>query len=557
MTDVEQFGRYRLEELIGRGGMGEVFRAFDTVRGRMVALKRLPSHLADDGEFQARFRKEAALAARLSEPHIVPIHDFGEIDGLLFIDMRLVDGRDLGTVLAEDGPLDPSRAVSVLAQVAGALDAAHADGLVHRDVKPSNVLLTGSPGREFCYLVDFGIARTVGTDGRTSLTVTGATVGTLAYMAPERFLESDSDHRADVYSLACMLFESLTGHKPFPHEGLPAMIHAHLNVEPPSPSRERPAVPFALDAVVAKGMAKNAEDRFQTAGAMADAALAAVGGRAATGAPEPTDVRLPPTPQPGHHAGIRQYAHQFAGPPVPTLVGPPPPWAGPPAVAPARPAPPPAPARTGSRWPLVVAGVVVTVVAVVALVLVVIGSGRAPAPVPATTATPPTSTSAPSPGEPAGARTDIPQPPSSPGGDRAADTQLWDTLKGGGVRWSTGCSFSDPAGTGVRSDLTCSLNGTPTDGQLGFELYRSGDVARDELDGYTALLTGAPGSCESGGKFSGELLGRYATCGVYRADDGTSSHFLMWTKPGVPVLATLLADDPAQSWAWFVAHDPF
>ena len=184
----EEFGPYRLEHLIGRGGMGEVHRAWDTRRGRTVALKRLPAPLAGDPEFQARFRRESALAAQLSEPHIIPIHDFGEINGRLFIDMRLVDGIDLASVVKSEGPMAPRRAIGILAQVAGALDAAHAAGLVHRDVKPSNVLVRGHDEDEFAYLIDFGIARAAA--GQTSgpaLTLTGATLGTLDYMAPERF----------------------------------------------------------------------------------------------------------------------------------------------------------------------------------------------------------------------------------------------------------------------------------------------------------------------------------------------------------------------------------
>lgn len=152
------------------------------MKQRTVALKRLPVALAADAEFQARFRRESALAARLSEPHIIPIHDYGEIDGRLFIDMRLVAGRDLATMLAEQGPMRPARAVDIVSQVARALDAAHADGLIHRDVKPSNVLITGEDDDEFAYLVDFGIARALaGTGGSTSITATGATVGTLDY----------------------------------------------------------------------------------------------------------------------------------------------------------------------------------------------------------------------------------------------------------------------------------------------------------------------------------------------------------------------------------------
>ena len=296
----EEFGPYRLEHLIGRGGMGEVHRAWDTRRGRTVALKRLPAPLAGDPEFQARFRRESALAAQLSEPHIIPIHDFGEINGTLFIDMRLVDGTDLASVVKAEGPMAPRRAIGILAQVAGALDAAHAAGLVHRDVKPSNVLVRGHDEDEFAYLIDFGIARAAA--GQTSgpaLTLTGATLGTLDYMAPERFENRPVDGRADVYSLACMLFELLTGAAPFRGRTPVGMIHAHVTLDPPRPSAHRPGLPPGLDDVVVRGMAKRPEHRYPTAGALVAAARAAVRaeGRAPT-AQTPLSLRKAATPSP-------------------------------------------------------------------------------------------------------------------------------------------------------------------------------------------------------------------------------------------------------------------
>jgi serine/threonine protein kinase len=290
--DPQQFGPYRLEELLGRGGMGDVHRAFDTVRGRTVALKRLRPELAADVEFQARFRRECRLAARLREAHVVPIHDFGEIDGRLYLDMRLIEGPDLATLLAEHGPLPPHRAVDVVSQVASALDAAHAEGMVHRDVKPSNVLLAGegATGHDFAYLTDFGVAGAVG-PGRTSLTVTGATVGTLDYIAPERFQGRSYDGRADVYSLACVLHEALTGRPPFGGESLAAMIHAHLHLEPPRPSRQHAGIPTELDTVIARGMAKNPEARYPTPRALADAARATL-------SPAPQETLAVAGPQP-------------------------------------------------------------------------------------------------------------------------------------------------------------------------------------------------------------------------------------------------------------------
>jgi serine/threonine-protein kinase len=288
LTDVEPevFGPYRLDALIGRGGMGEVHRAYDTRRERFVALKRLLRELAADEQYRSRFQRESALAAKLSDPHIVPIHDYGEIDGQLFIDMRLVDGGDLADLIKR-GPLSAARTVDVIAQVADALDAAHAQALVHRDVKPSNVLLVGAEQaqRGVAYLTDFGIARAL--DGPTvSRTTLG--MGSAGYMAPERFTGDDWDERIDVYALACVLVECLLGHRPFQAESLPSVMHAHLVREPPRPTQERPDLPVALDDVVAHGMAKDPEARYPTAGALAEAAQAALrGARGVTIAPPP------------------------------------------------------------------------------------------------------------------------------------------------------------------------------------------------------------------------------------------------------------------------------
>ncbi|MHA6793661.1 DUF6777 domain-containing protein [Pseudonocardia bannensis] len=271
----EVFGPYQLQELIGRGGMGEVYRAVDTVHRRTVALKRLRPELVTDDRFRARFLRECRLTARLTEAHVIPIHDFGEIDGRLYLDMRVVEGADLAAVLAASGPLPPERAVEVVSQVAAALDAAHAAGLVHRDVKPSNVLLDGDAASGPCYLVDFGVAGAVG-HGRGSLTATGTMIGSLDYLAPERLLGARSDHRVDVYSLACLLHEALTGSPPFHGDELPAMIHAHLNLAPPRPSALVAGLPESLDAVVARGMAKDPAARYPSAGAMAAAARTAL-----------------------------------------------------------------------------------------------------------------------------------------------------------------------------------------------------------------------------------------------------------------------------------------
>jgi serine/threonine protein kinase len=263
------FGRYRLVELLGRGGMGEVWKAFDTATQRVVAVKVLPAQLAADPVFEKRFRREAFTAASLNEPHVVPIHNFGEIEGRLYVDMRLIEGEDLQHVLAR-GPLDAARSVKVIEQVASALNAAHRAGLVHRDVKPSNILLAED---DFAYLIDFGIARGA---GETGLTGTGNVIGTWPYMAPERFSTGRSDKSSDIYALACVLYECLTANRPFPGESVEQQIAGHLTTPPPRPSVARPGVSPQLDAVIAKGMAKDPDQRYSSTTEMAKAAGAAL-----------------------------------------------------------------------------------------------------------------------------------------------------------------------------------------------------------------------------------------------------------------------------------------
>jgi serine/threonine-protein kinase len=258
------FGHYRPEVLLGRGPTGEVFRAFDTRRERLVALKRLLPHLTADEEYRARFEREVGLAATLREPHIIPVHDYGEIDGRLFIDMRLVEGVDLATVLRR-APLSPARAVDVVSQLADGLDAAHAEGLVHRDVKPSNVLLVGdadrAAGRGFVYLVDLGVASALGGAAASGSAPTGP-MG--RYPAPECRFGGRPDRRADVYALACMLDECLSG-PPGP-----------AGTSPGRPSHRRAGPQSRLGDVVARGMAEDPGQRHASAGRFAAEARAAL-----------------------------------------------------------------------------------------------------------------------------------------------------------------------------------------------------------------------------------------------------------------------------------------
>jgi ABC-type amino acid transport substrate-binding protein/predicted Ser/Thr protein kinase len=269
-VDATPFGHYQLQELLGRGGMGEVYRAYDTNTDRIVAIKVLPPQLANDGTFQQRFRRESQAAAGLNEPHVVPIHGFGEIDGRLYLDMRLIEGRDLGTILKDsDKPPGAAFAVNVVEQVAAALDAAHEAGLIHRDVKPSNILITE---HDFAYLIDFGLARTAGEEG---VTTAGNTLGTVAYMAPERFEAGYADPRSDVYALTCVLYECLTASRPYPADSLEQQITRHLVSPPPRPSATEEKL-AAFDDVIAKGMAKESDERYQTAGDLAAAARRAL-----------------------------------------------------------------------------------------------------------------------------------------------------------------------------------------------------------------------------------------------------------------------------------------
>jgi serine/threonine protein kinase len=300
-VDEVVFGRYRLLSVIGEGGMGRVYKAHDTVIGRDVAIKVLPTELASEPGYEERFRREAHTVARLIEPHIIPIYDTGEIEGRLYLVMPVIDGIDLASLLKCDGPMTPERAVSVIGQLAAALDAAHAVGLVHRDVKPSNALVTGD---DFVYLIDFGIAHDA---AATRLTSTGMMVGTLAYMAPERFTTGAADARADVYALACVLYECLTGAQPYPGDSMEQQIAGHLALDPPKPSGLNPSVPTGFDEVIAVGMAKKPDERYQSARELARAAHHALTTSAAApptlaaptllaGPPPPTADAAQPTP---------------------------------------------------------------------------------------------------------------------------------------------------------------------------------------------------------------------------------------------------------------------
>jgi WD40 repeat protein/class 3 adenylate cyclase len=254
---------YRIEALLGRGGTAAVYRAYDARLGRNVALKLLATDLVGDERFRERFLQESRLAASLDHQNVIPIYEAGEADGLLYIAMRYVGGTDLEALIAQEGTLEPARALGILSSVAGALDAAHDRGLVHRDVKPGNVLIAVEPASdspEHVYLSDFGLTRQVA--AQTRLTQSGQFVGTAPYVAPEQIAGGALDGRADQYSLACVLFECLSGAPPFAAESLMAALRAHLDEAPPSASARRPGLPRELDAVFERGLAKRAGERY-------------------------------------------------------------------------------------------------------------------------------------------------------------------------------------------------------------------------------------------------------------------------------------------------------
>jgi serine/threonine protein kinase len=303
---------YRLEAQVGAGGMAVVFRARDERLNRPVALKILVPGLASDPEFRRRFLAESRAAAAVDDPHIIPIHEAGEAEGALFIAMRFVQGGDLRHVLAREGALPPGRAAEFLSPVASALDAAHAAGLVHRDVKPANILVDVRPGRpDHVFLSDFGVSK--GATASVSLTGAGVFLGTPDYSAPEQIQGQPVDGRADQYALACVAYQLLTGHVPFERDQAMAILLAHLSGPPPSLVARRPDLPVAADMVLTRALAKVPETRFGSCGEFAEALRAALGlapydPRGTTPVPAaapdhpPTVIAVPPPAPAGHES---------------------------------------------------------------------------------------------------------------------------------------------------------------------------------------------------------------------------------------------------------------
>ncbi|MGE4426559.1 MAG: serine/threonine-protein kinase [Solirubrobacteraceae bacterium] len=266
---------YRVDEQLGRGGMGVIYRATQITLDRTVALKVVAPELAGTEAFRERFKREARLAAQLDHPHVVPIYEAGETGGELFLAMRFVDGHDLATVIRTERRLDPTRAVRIIEQTASALDAAHARGLVHRDVKPANVLLEGRPTGEHAYLTDFGLVRAMDEEERR-LTGTGTFMGSADYVPPEQILGGSTDARSDGYALTCVLYAALTGTPPFRRDNETATLTAQVREPPPNASEARPDLGTRFDALFRRGLAKVPEDRFGSAGELAAAARSAL-----------------------------------------------------------------------------------------------------------------------------------------------------------------------------------------------------------------------------------------------------------------------------------------
>jgi serine/threonine protein kinase len=266
-------GDYRLDALVGHGGMGAVFGATQLTLHRRVAIKIVLPDRMFDLDLRERFIREARVAAAIEHPNVVPIYDVGAVDDVLFIVMRFVEGTSLAETLRKDGPLDPERAVRIFGQVAQALDAAHDLGVVHRDVKPNNILITRHGGVEYAYLADFGLARFI---AQTGLTRTGEALGTLPYMSPEQLMGQAVDARTDVYALGVVLHEMLTGQVAFPRDDAAAIMYAHLHVDPPELSSTNLSLGEAWNGIIPRALAKDPTQRFATAGALAEAARAAL-----------------------------------------------------------------------------------------------------------------------------------------------------------------------------------------------------------------------------------------------------------------------------------------
>jgi serine/threonine protein kinase len=343
----DMFAGYRIESLLGRGGMGAVYLATHERLHRRAALKVMIPELADDETFRRRFIRESQLAASLEHPHVIPIYDADEVDGILYLAMRYIDGESLRSLIKERGHLATEQTVRIIKQVASALDAAHRAGLVHLDVKPANILI-GDSGTH-AYLCDFGLAKRTSSEG---VTRTGSLLGTADYCAPEQIEGRHVDGRTDIYSLGCVLFHCLAGQPPYVRDTEIATIQAHIADPPPALSSVRPDLPRALDGVIVTSMAKHPEVRFATANDLAEAFEAALTSSQAT---------VPVTTSP-HSLGVTSPSNQ------PQTVAYPPPPAGAHSTAPSRP-------LAGRKWLLAAFCLAALLIAAAVAVFALRGSG--------------------------------------------------------------------------------------------------------------------------------------------------------------------------------------
>src|SRR3954466_7141740 len=377
------FAGYRIEGVLGRGGMGVVYLAEQPELGRRVAIKVIAPALASDPDYLERFSRESRLAAAIEHPNAIPIYEAGVADeGMPYLVMRYVEGEDLSSLLRREGRLETRRAAAIVDQIAGALDEAHARGLVHRDVKPANVIVESRRGTEHAYLTDFGLTREM--DASSGVTATGRWVGTIDYASPEQIKGRPVDARCDVYALGCVLFTTLTGRLPFERSEDVAKLYAHVSEPPPAPSSVVDGVPKDLDRAVTRAMAKDPDFRFPSAGDFGRAAMAAATGvevaepehTVATGeaapATEPSPGATPtPTkpsePPPTEPASTVEAEARAGGPPTEPPEEPP---------APTRPEEP-RPSRAGAtrRRRLAALAAVLAVGAAVAIAVVALGGG--------------------------------------------------------------------------------------------------------------------------------------------------------------------------------------
>ncbi|HJQ45232.1 MAG TPA: serine/threonine-protein kinase [Amycolatopsis sp.] len=399
-----RLGNYRIDGVLGKGGMSVMYKATDVRLGRKVALKVIGDHLGADAEFRERFVDEARNTSAIDHANVVPLYDFGEIEGMHYIAMRLVDGADLASLIS-DGPLPPERALRLLDQVADALDSLHNRGLVHLDVKPANVLVTSREStREHVYVADFGLTRRGATGHRTR---GGDFLGSPTYAAPEHLRGEPLDGRTDQYALACVLFACLTGNPPFPGD-VPTVIKGHLAGEPPSVARAA-GLPPAIDDVIRRGMAKNPAERYDNCVELISAARKALEPAAPAEAPQPSAPRAEggrvqpygqqqpgwgqqgpggPPPPPGQYPPPRPQA-PYGYPQQPPAYGPPPGYGAPP-YGPPQGYPPPGfpqqprqpPKKSGLMWLWIALGVLVVAGGIVAAILLTGGGGSSPTPAP-------------------------------------------------------------------------------------------------------------------------------------------------------------------------------